>query len=179
MCPAIDKEGGKPFDPYPKLTLLVYSMLSTMAFGKTWVLLSAGIWHYLVVMFLRRIRNGPTRSHGVNGGSSDLYNSFVFVLWDGTWGSRYVWGSRGLIHIFHDPFIWNDTVNVLSKIHMKFRTNYLWNSLWNFIRNFVCFFIWGTVDSVSIWILGMDHFIFYVFVHSLVLGHGLLKNNPC
>ena len=51
MCPAIDKEGGQPFDPYPKLTLLIYNLLSPMAFGKTWVVLGTSIWWYPAIYF--------------------------------------------------------------------------------------------------------------------------------
>ena len=36
-CNLIDKENGQPFDPFPKVTLMVYNILASMAFGKTWV----------------------------------------------------------------------------------------------------------------------------------------------
>ena len=37
MCTLIDKENGQPFDPLPRLTLLMYNILASMTFGKTWV----------------------------------------------------------------------------------------------------------------------------------------------
>ena len=60
MCPAIDKEGGKPFDPYPKLTLLIYNLLSPMAFGKTWVVLGTSIWWYPAISLQRTDCDNPT-----------------------------------------------------------------------------------------------------------------------
>ena len=33
----IDKESGQPFDPFPNLSLMVYNIIASMVFGKTWV----------------------------------------------------------------------------------------------------------------------------------------------
>ena len=37
MTHCISKENGYPFDPLPKSTLMVYNIIASMAFGKTWV----------------------------------------------------------------------------------------------------------------------------------------------
>ena len=34
---SIDKENGQPFNPLSKVTLMVYNIIASMAFGKTWV----------------------------------------------------------------------------------------------------------------------------------------------